>query len=137
MRKLNEVMPTLSTPYTPEPGQRLDSARTMKVWAQLAEMFGKAFYREHGTEPSPLWHQAVARLSDNQIAMGLANLANDGLEFPANLPQFVAACKRVPPVRQLGTDCKALPAPGYDEKEAEKAWAQMEKLAGRPLRNSG
>lgn len=104
----------------------------MKVWAQLAELFGKAFYREHGEEPTPLWSRAIARLSDQQIAQGLANLANDGLEFPANLPQFVAACKRLPPVRQLGQ--KYLPNPGDREKDAEKAWRDMERLAGRKLR---
>lgn len=102
----------------------------MKVWAQLGEMFGKAFYREHGDEPTTLWQQAISRLTDAQLSRGLANLANDGLEFPANLPQFVAACKKLPPVRHLGVKC----LPVDNNAEAEKAWAHMERLAGRKLR---
>ena len=85
-----------------EPERPLDSTRAMQVWAQLAEVFGKAFYREHGETPSKLWVAAVNRLTDDQIKRGLANLANDAMQFPANLSQFVAACKRLPPVRQLG-----------------------------------
>jgi len=87
---------------TSESRKEPDLARASKVWAQLAELFGKSFYREHGEVPSNLWVQAVNKLSDQQIARGLANLANDNLEFPANLSQFVAACKRLPPVRTLG-----------------------------------
>jgi len=74
----------------------------MRVWVQLAEIFGKAFYREHAKTPPNLWVQAIDRLQDHEIIRGLANLANDNLQFPANLSQFVSACKRTPPVRQLG-----------------------------------
>ena len=116
----------------PAPESQQDSRRPLKVWAQLAELFGKAFYREHGETPSPLWVMAIARLTDQQMARGLASLANDGLEFPSNLSQFVAACKRLPPVRQLGQ--KYLPNPENDKREAEKAWRDMERLAGRKLR---
>lgn len=58
-------------------------------------MFGKAFFREHSEKPTPLWIQAINRLTDRQIVNGLANLGNDGLAFPPNCSQFVAACKRV------------------------------------------
>ena len=100
MKKLNEVIPSMTSMHETEPQQ--DLVRPQRVWVQLAELFGKAFYREHGSVPSNLWVQAVSRLSDQQIKRGLANLANDELAFPANLSQFVAACKRLPPVRYLG-----------------------------------
>lgn len=64
------------------------------MWSQLAEMFGNAFLRENGDEPSPLWNQAVYRLTDEQIKNGLADLGNQGLSFPPNLSQFVEACKK-------------------------------------------
>lgn len=117
----------------PEYEKKPDSTRALKVWAQLAEMFGKAFYREHGDEPAALWQQAISRLSDTQLVRGLANIANDGLEFPPNLPQFLAACKRLPPVRHLGVPCLPLDT----KAEAAKAWEHMERLAGRPLRPDG
>lgn len=105
----------------------------MQVWAQLGEMFGKAFYREHGQEPTPLWVGAVDRLPDQLIKNGLANLGNDGLGFPPNLSQFVAACKRQKPVRQLGVKLLAL-TEDEERKNADKAWDNMEKLVGRKLR---
>jgi len=104
------------------------------VWLQLADMFGSSFFREHGDSPGPLWCAAIGRLTDDQIRTGLANLGNLGLRFPANLPMFIAECKRPPPRRRI----KALPPPTDQEQKdnANKAWDQMEKLAGRSLRPS-
>lgn len=107
----------------------------MKVWVQLAEIFSKAFYRENGPEPTHLWAQAIAHLTDPQISTGLTNLGNDGLKFPPNLSMFIAACKRQKPVRQLGV--KSLPISDAEKlANANKAWADMERLAGRKLRPS-
>lgn len=68
----------------------------MQVWVQLAEMYGKAMYRDHGTEPPPLWLEAIDRLTDQELWRGLTNLAEEALPFPPNLGQFVAACKHIP-----------------------------------------
>lgn len=107
----------------------------MKVWVQLAEMFGKAFYREHDDMPPRLWVQAIDRLTDSQIALGLANLGNADLRFPPNLSMFVSACKKQEPVRALGV--KLLPMSDTEKQaNAEKAWRDMERLAGRPLRET-
>ncbi len=102
MKKLSEVIPSHSTISTPETKRPLDCDRAQKVWVQMAELFGKAFYRENGNSPSNLWVQAISRLQDYEIVRGLVNLANDNIQFPANLSQFVSACKRTAPVRQLG-----------------------------------
>ena len=93
-------------------------------------MFGKGFYREHGEKPGNLWVQAITRLNDTELAHGLVNLANDDLKFVPNLSQFVSACRR--PVESRPWE--ALPAPVDPKVEAEKAWADMERLAGRKLR---
>jgi hypothetical protein len=68
----------------------------MLVWVQLAEIYGKALYREHGSEPSMLWKQAIERLTDQELQRGLKNLAVQALAYPANLGQFVEACKHIP-----------------------------------------
>jgi len=81
----------------------------MKAWVALAEMFGKAFYREMGTEPPPTWVNTIARLTDDQLVRGLKNLAEDNLSFPPNISQFVSACGRTPPRRFNGV--VALPDP--------------------------
>ena len=74
-----------------------DLTRPHKVWLQLAEMFSKSFLRENGDEPPMLWKQAIWKLTDEQIITGLGNLGNDDLQFPPNLSQFIAACKRPKP----------------------------------------
>jgi len=103
------------------------------VWLQLAEMFGNAFLREHGEQPSNLWVVAINRLSDKQISTGLADLANQGLAFPPNLSQFVAASKK--PTKAPHWDAPKLPAPTDQQRKenADKAWRYMEYLAGHPL----
>jgi len=104
----------------------------MRIWVQLAEKFGKAFYRENDQTPPKLWRQAFSKLTDKQVANGLADLGNQALAFPPNLSQFIAACKREKPSPPYWN---ALPPPDYDkDAEAEKAWADMERLAGRSLR---
>ena len=130
---MKHVSQAVSKTFTRETERLLDSTRALKVWVQLAEIFGKAHYRENGDSPSKLWVQAIERLSDVQLATGLANLGNDGLTFPANLSQFLEACKRSKPVRHLGVP---LLPPSDEERarEADRAWEAMERLAGRSLR---
>lgn len=134
MKKIAKNLMT-STQFTNETERPPDLIRSMRVWVQLGEIFSKAFYRETGTEPTPLWAQAITRLTDAQISNGLANLGNDGLKFPPNLSMFIAACKREKPVRRLGV--RAIPLSDADKiANADKAWANMERLAGRKLRSN-
>lgn len=129
MKHISELA-TASMKSTPESKRAPDLSRASKVWAQLAEMFGKGFYRDHGEQPGNLWVQAIERLTDRQLANGLAELGNAGLSYPPNLSQFIAACKKPKPIAPW----RQLPAPDYDrEREADKAWKEMERLAGRKL----
>lgn len=105
--------------------------RAKRVWVQLVEMFGKSVFREYGDNPPSLWVQAIAKLSDKELSKGLANLGNAGLEFPPNLSQFIGACRKAEPLAPWRT----LPPPDVDaQAEADKAWAEMERLAGKSLR---
>lgn len=80
----------------------------MLVWVQLAEVYGKALYREHGSEPPMLWLQAIERLTDEELRRGLKNLAEDALAYPANLGQFVEACKYIPEGRPWSNQQKQI-----------------------------
>lgn len=80
----------------------------MLVWVQLAEIYGKALYREHGSEPPMLWKQAIDRLSDAEIQRGLANLAEEALAYPANLGQFVEACQHIREGRPWSNQAKQI-----------------------------
>jgi hypothetical protein len=71
-------------------------------------MFGDRFLREYGSAPNDTWTRAISRLDDRLIARALANLGNDGLQHPPTLSQFVAAAKRLPPVRYLGVQTAGL-----------------------------
>ncbi len=120
---MGDVLTKLSTPSMQETELQPDSTRAMQIWVQLAEMFGKPFYREMGTEPSSLWVNSIARLSDDQVIRGLTNLGNDNLSFPPNLSQFTSACNRIPPRRFNGV--KSLPSP--DGKDAKRKLTEAEK----------
>ena len=114
----------------------MDSTRPDQVWLQLAYLFGNAHYREHGEKPNPAWVAAVENLTDEQIVAGMKNLAEQGLSFPANLSQFVAACTKVDASLAPCWNQPQLAAPTNHEatQNANKAWDQMESLAGRSLR---
>jgi hypothetical protein len=59
----------------------------------MTELYGTAFLSAYGDHPSPLWTAAISELSDDQCRNGLTRLAREAREYPANLTQFVAACR--------------------------------------------
>lgn len=59
----------------------------------MAELYGPAFAAAYGDKPSPLWQAAISELSDDECRIGLTNLADEARDYPANLTQFVAACR--------------------------------------------
>lgn len=115
----------ISTPSTHETDKRQDSARASKVWVQLGEMFGRAFYREMGNEPPSLWVSFIEHLSDEAICRGLKNLADEDFKFPPNLSQFKSACGRVPPRRFNGV--RSLPNPIGQNTKSELTAAEKQK----------
>jgi hypothetical protein len=84
-------------------GTILTERRAARVWLAMAELYGPAFAAAYGDSASPLWMAAIGGLTDDQCRAGLTRLAKEGRDYPANLTQFVAACR--PPsagVRHLG-----------------------------------
>jgi hypothetical protein len=61
----------------------------------MVELYGTAFVTAYGESPSPIWLAAIAELTDDECRKGLTALARQAREYPANLTQFVAACKPV------------------------------------------
>jgi hypothetical protein len=68
----------------------------------MAQLYGPAFAAAYGDSPSSLWESAIAGLTDDDCRKGLTRLANEAKDYPANLTEFVAACRYKPPVRYLG-----------------------------------
>ncbi len=100
MKKLAGTIPSITSSRASEPTR--DLTRAKRVWTAMAEMFGNPFLTQFGELPPSVWIAQVERLTDDEIRRGLNNLADEEMRFPPNLTQFVAACKRLPPVRHLG-----------------------------------
>jgi hypothetical protein len=84
------------------------------VWSSMVELYGPAFTAAYGDSPSHLWQAAIAELTDDECRNGLTSLARQAREYPANLTQFVAACR--PP--KSGSP-RYLGVPITDEQRAE------------------
>jgi hypothetical protein len=70
----------------------------------MVELYGSAFVAAYGESPSPIWLSAIADLTDDECRAGLTRLALNPREYPANLTQFVGACRpKGDGVRYLGT----------------------------------
>jgi hypothetical protein len=103
----------------------------------MVELYGPAFVSAYGESPSPLWLAAIGGLSDEQCRKGLATLAGQAREYPANLTQFVAACRPPSgPPRYLGVPIDvndprlALPPPSK-QASPEKIDGWLAKIRGR------
>jgi hypothetical protein len=75
----------------------------LAVWSSMVELYGPSFLTAYGESPSPIWTAAISDLTDEECRRGLTALAKQAREYPANLTQFVAACRPSPGVRYLGT----------------------------------
>jgi hypothetical protein len=105
----------------------------------MVELYGPSFTAAYGDKPSPIWLAAIGELSDSECRAGLTRLAKQAKEYPANLTQFVAACR--PPSsspRYLGVPVTpdeiagALPPPDRQAKpEVINGWlAKMRQKLG-------
>lgn len=86
----------------PKRGSTTAKVRAAAVWSSMVELYGSAFTSAYGESPSPLWLAAISELSDDECRVGLTALAKQAREYPANLTQFVAACRPQKLVHYLG-----------------------------------
>jgi hypothetical protein len=86
----------------PKHGSPKAKIRAAAVWSSMLELYGPAFTAAYGDTPSHLWLAAISDLTDDECRKGLTSLARQAREYPANLTQFMAACKPSPGVRYLG-----------------------------------
>lgn len=111
------------------------SGRSAGVWLRLIEMFGGRMVREYGEDPPETWVMAIDRLQDRELTRALANLADDGLQHPPTLPQFVAAARRKPPVRYLGTESPPqIERKPADPEKAKENLARLRRLVRGAIR---
>jgi hypothetical protein len=84
-----------------------------------------------------LWLAAIAELTDDECRKGLTTLVRQAREYPANLTQFMAACKPSPGVRYLGVPLTEeqkrelyLPRPQVPTEKIDSWLAKMRRTLG-------
>lgn len=101
----------------------------------MKQLYGAgAFTAAYGEVPAPVWVAAITNLTDDECRAGLGRLAKQSREYPANLTQFVEACKPKP-VRFLGrpttpNEMRALEAPRPAREIINKHLASMRRSLG-------
>jgi hypothetical protein len=73
------------------------------VWESMRLLYGASFGQTYGTDPNPLWVEAIGELTNEQCGDGFRRLRSEPRKFPPNLTEFIAACKpKDAGVRYLG-----------------------------------
>ena len=68
-----------------------------RFWEAMGEIYGKAWAKQFGTEPAPLWTRKLYELGVEKIKIGINELIDNNYKFPPSLPEFIQACKKVKP----------------------------------------
>lgn len=100
----------------------------------MKQLYGTSFLTMYGETPSALWVTQIAMLTDDECRRGLSRLAEQRREFPANLTEFLEACRPRPQgVRFLGRpqspdDVLKLPGPRASREVIERHLAHMREV---------
>jgi len=113
--------------------------RAARVWNAMKALYGAgAFTAAYGDEPNHIWLASIEHLTDRECRDGLTRLAKEARSYPANLTEFMEACKpKSPGVRFLGVPERkktseqiALESKRATKEVTERYMASMKKLLG-------
>ena len=99
------------------------------LFATMEAAYGRQW--THGAEAIPVWQSKLAGFSPQQIMTAASEAIDRHPNFPPSIGQLIGLLRAGKPRANT-----YLPAPPYDKSNADKAWSDMEKLAGRKLRPS-
>ena len=98
-----------------------------RLFATLQAAYGHSW--AHKSDAIPIWQEKLRNFDRIEI-MKAANEAVEAYpDFPPSVGQFLVVLNKAKPRANT-----YLPPPSYDKANADKAWADMERLAGRKLR---
>lgn len=72
--------------------------RAQRIWLRLIQAYGSRVAESYGEDMPRPWSDAVADLTDEQVAYGLRKVTRDTPIHPPTLGQFVACCIDMPQV---------------------------------------
>ena len=83
---------------------------TDALWVSMISMFGHKWVSQNGTVPngtnSDAWAAALYRLSPEQIAAGMNEVAQSGMKWPPSAPEFRAMCFSLPSLGRVKLESK-------------------------------
>jgi len=97
------------------------------LFATLQAAYGHQW--PHKADAIPVWQAKLAGFEANEVMVAAGIAIEKYPNFPPSIGQLIEIIKANKP--RITT---YLPAPPFDEQNADKAWTDMEKLAGRKLR---
>lgn len=106
--------------------ERQDKSPAHTVWSAMTQMYGDAWVKKHGEEPTEIWRKLLSTMSEEQIKKGLRATFDSGNEFPPSLPRFAEYCKGAPSL----PEAKALPRPEGNYEVQMAAIDEMKKILG-------
>ena len=63
-----------------------------RFWAAMEEIYGKAWTKQFGNEPSQIWRKKLYQLGVEKITIGIDELIDNNHKFPPSLPEFTNVC---------------------------------------------
>lgn len=106
----------------------------------MKQLYGLGFVTVYGEVPSAIWVAEIAKLTDAECREGLSRLACERREYPANLTEFVDACRPKKHTRYLGVPTtpeahrKLLGGPRPSEDRRQQHLASIRAKLGRSQR---
>lgn len=65
-----------------------------RFWQAMGEIYGKAWTKQFGDEPTQIWTRKLYEIGVEKIAFGIEELIDNGMKFPPSLPEFIKVCQR-------------------------------------------
>lgn len=103
-----------------------------KLFAVLRSAYGHQW--PHQSDAVPVWYAKLKMFTVVQVMSAASKAVEEHPDFPPSLGQVIKII-RTEDVNSLLTRASTyLPPQPYDKVNADRAWSDMEKLAGRKLR---
>ena len=105
-----------------------------KLFAVLRAAYGHQW--PHQSDAVPVWHSKLKNFTVDQVMSGASRAIEEHPDFPPSLGQLTKIIRFESVGNFLPSANTYLPPQPYDKVNADKAWSDMERLAGRKLRPS-